>query len=148
MNVATTATNGFCTSCGAALQTGNRFCGKCGTAAIEPANLPVPTHPAPGVSSQAAVAATNHAGLSNYYQREFSMIESSGEQYQGKWNWAALLFGPLWALTKGLWVPALIAFVGAIFTGGIVGLIYGFIFAARGNYMYYRKVTRNVNPAY
>jgi len=76
------------------------------------------------------------------------MIESSGEQYQGKWNWAAFLFGALWALTKGLWVPALIAFVGAIFTYGLVGVIYWFIFGARGNYMYYRKVTRNVNPAY
>ena len=148
MNLTTTPPNGFCTRCGAALQIGDRFCGKCGTAAMGPTNLPIPTHTAPVAPSQPAVAARNYAGLSDYYQREFSMIESSGERYQGKWNWAAFLFGALWALTKGLWVPALIAFVGAIFTYGLVGVIYWFIFGARGNYMYYRKVTRNVNPAY
>lgn len=76
------------------------------------------------------------------------MIESSGESYQGKWNWAAFLFCPIWALAKGLWVPALICLIGAAFTGGIVGVVYWFIFGARGNYMYYRKVTRNLNPAY
>ena len=76
------------------------------------------------------------------------MIESSAERYQGKWNWAAFFFGGLWALSKGLWVPALIAIIGSFFTGGIVGLVYWIIFATRGNYMYYRKVARNENPAY
>ena len=147
MSTTTVAANAFCTSCGTALQNGNRFCGKCGASALGNANLPVPNS-APVVSSRPAISAANYTGLSEYYQREFSMIESSGERYQGKWNWAAFLFGGIWALTKGLWVPVLIAFIGSIFTGGIVGLIYWFIFGARGNYMYYRKVTRNLNPAY
>jgi hypothetical protein len=147
MSVTTLEATAFCTSCGKALQTGNRFCGKCGASANESANPPTPNS-APVASSQAAVSAANYVGLSDYYQREFSLIESSRERYQGKWNWSAFLFGGIWALTKGLWVPALIAFVGSIFTGGLVGLIYWFIFGARGNYMYYRKVTRNLNPAY
>lgn len=146
-NTTTVAANGFCTSCGTAIQNGNRFCGKCGTA--------LTTSPVPPVSSSMAVPspqvqiqATNFVGLSEYYQNEFRMIESSGERYQGKWNWAAFFFGAIWALTKGLWVPALICFVGSIFTGGIVGVIYWFIFGARGNYMHYRKITRGLNPAY
>ena len=142
MSATSAATNSFCTSCGTALQIGNRFCGKCGTSTT---GIP---NPAPILPRQSAVASVSYAGLSSYYEREFSMIESSGEKYQGSWNWAAFLFGGIWALTKGLWVPALIAFVGAMFTGGVIGVIYWFIFGARGNYMYYRKVTRNENPAY
>jgi hypothetical protein len=142
MNATTAATNGFCCSCGTALRIGNRFCGKCGTSATDIPNL------SPAVSVQPPVAITNYAGLSDYYRREFSMIESSGERYQGQWNWAAFLFAPFWALTKGLWVPALIAFVGALFTYGIFGVIYWFIFGVRGNYMYYRKIMRNLDAIY
>ncbi|MHB8753496.1 MAG: DUF2628 domain-containing protein [Candidatus Acidiferrales bacterium] len=137
--------NAFCTSCGAVIQNGTRFCGKCGNALAASA----------AAASSGAVAqpqvqkpAKNFVGLSEYYQSEFQMIESSAERYQGKWNWAAFFFGAIWALAKGLWVPALICVIGSIFTGGIIGVIYWFIFGARGNYMYYRKIDRGVNPAY
>jgi len=146
-NTTTVAANGFCTSCGTPLQNGNRFCGKCGAALTAGPAAPassIGAVPFPQVQKQG----TNFAWLSDYYQSDFRMIESSGERYQGKWNWAAFFFGAIWALTKGLWVPALICFVGSIFTGGIAGVIYWFIFGARGNYMYYRKVTRGLNPAY
>jgi hypothetical protein len=102
----------------------------------------------PAPPPQAQKHPVTFVGLSGYYQNEFRMIEGSGERYQGKWNWAAFFFGGIWALTKGLWVPALICFVGSIFTGGLVGVIYWFIFGARGNYMYYRKVAQNSNLAY
>lgn len=147
-NTTAVAANGFCTSCGTAIQDGNRFCGKCGTALTATSPAALISSPRPVPSLQAQKQATSFLGLSQYYQSEFRMIEGSGEHYQGKWNWAAFFLGAIWALTKGLWVPALICFVGAIFTGGVVGVIYWFIFGARGNYMFYRKVTRNLNPAY
>ena len=86
---------------------------------------------------QAAVS-----GLSPYYHEEFQKIEGTNESYKGKWNWAAFFFGAIWALTKGLWLPALICFIGSLLTGGILGIIYWFIFGARGNYMYFCKVVR------
>jgi hypothetical protein len=154
MNTGMALVNTFCTSCGGRLAVGSRFCGTCGTSIETPASInpstAVPSTGGPAVTPPArpVASATSCAGLSNYYRQEFAKIESSGERYQGKWNWAAFFFGALWALTKGLWVPALIAFVGSIFTGGIVGVIYWVVFAVRGNYMYYRKVARNVNPVY
>ena len=42
--------------------------------------------------------------LSLYYRDEFDKIYESNEKYKGKWNWAAFFFGPIWALTKGVWV--------------------------------------------
>jgi hypothetical protein len=78
-----------------------------------------------------------------YYQDEFQRIRESGEQYRGKWNWAAFCFGGFWALSKGLWKQLVIALVGSLFTWGIVGIIYCFVFGARGNYLYYCKVIKH-----
>jgi hypothetical protein len=84
--------------------------------------------------------------LSPYYQTEFQKIRDGGEVYRGKWNWAAFFSGGFWALSKGLWKAGLVAIVGSIFTAGIVGIIYWFIFGARGNYMYYRKIVKRQEP--
>jgi hypothetical protein len=89
--------------------------------------------------SNTAVTDREFSGFSPYYQQEFRQIRASGEAYKGKWNWAAFLFSAIWGLTKGLWLPSLICFVGAIFTGGFVGVVYWFVFGARGNYLYYCK---------
>ena len=48
-------------------------------------------------------------------------------------------------MSKGLWLPAVVCVFGALMTGGVVGIIYSFIFALRGNYMYYNKVVKNQN---
>ena len=40
-------------------------------------------------------------------------------------------------------VPSLIAIVGALFTGGLIGVIYWFIFGVRGNYMYFAKMVEH-----
>jgi hypothetical protein len=77
------------------------------------------------------------SGLPDYYRGEFQRMYESHEGYKGRWNWAALLFGPIWALTKGVWLGPLIALLGGLFTHGIVTLAYWFVFAARGNWMYY-----------
>src|ERR1700723_2192283 len=43
---------------------------------------------------------TDLSDLPPYYQEEFKKILESGETYKGKLNWAAFLFGLLWAMTK------------------------------------------------
>src|ERR1700722_20190446 len=85
-------------------------------------------------------------GLPPYYQNEFEQIRTSAEQYRGKWNWAAFFFGGFWAVNKGLWKSGLVSIVGSFFTFGIVGMIYWFIFGARGNYMYYSTVVKRREP--
>jgi len=84
-------------------------------------------------------------GLSAYYQQEFQKIHSSGETYRGKWNWAAFHLSGFWALIKGLWLSLVICLVIGVIAGSvtcgvgslIAGIIYMFVYGARGNYMYY-----------
>ena len=78
-----------------------------------------------------------------YYKEEFTRIYESDEEYQGKWNWAAFLFGPLWALFKGIWLASIICIVVSVITGGIAGIVYWFVFALRGNYLYYCSNVKN-----
>lgn len=79
----------------------------------------------------------NFSSLPPYYQREFQKIYNSNETYKGKFNIWAFLFGAIWALTKGCWLSALIAFVVSFLTAGVGGVIYWFIYGFRGTYMYY-----------
>jgi RNA polymerase subunit RPABC4/transcription elongation factor Spt4 len=123
-------TSSACRACGSVEFGGGQFCSKCGASQSQ---SPAISRPNPATSGR------DLAGFPVYYQQEFRKIESSGEAYKGKWNWAAFCFGGIWALTKGLWLPTLICFIGAIFTGGIVGVAFWFVFGARGNYMYYCK---------
>jgi hypothetical protein len=85
-------------------------------------------------------------GLSPYYQDEFQKMQTSGEQYRGKWNWAAFFFGGFWAISKGLWKPGLVSIAGGFLTAGLVAILYWFVFGARGNYMYYSKVVKRQEP--
>ena len=79
----------------------------------------------------------NFSNLSTYYMDEFTKMRESNEQYRGKWNWAAFFFGPLWALTKGVWLAPIICVIVSVITAGVGGIIYWFVFAFRGNYLYY-----------
>ncbi len=87
--------------------------------------------------ARCGAALVDLSGLSDYYWQEFRRIHESHEGYKGKWNWAAFLFGPIWALTKGIWLAPLIALAGGLLTHGLVMIAYWFVFAARGTYMYY-----------
>lgn len=161
----------FCTACGARASLSDRFCRVCGASMQAAAAVPVvwSTLRCPFCAEEIPAAArkcrfcgefldpalsvggarnASTAGLSIYYDDEFSKINASGESYKGRWNWAAFFFGALWALSKGLWLPALICFVGSIFTYGVVGIVYWFIFGARGNYMYYCKLARRRDIAF
>jgi len=79
----------------------------------------------------------NFSSLPPYYQREFQRIYDSGETYKGRFNIWAFLFGAIWALTKGCWLSAIIAFILSIITAGVGGFVWWFIYAFRGTYMYY-----------
>jgi hypothetical protein len=88
-------------------------------------------------TTQQNTAEVDFRGLTPYYQEEFRKIHESNESYKGKWNWAAFLFGAIWALTKGLWTSALTALIVTVVTGGLGGIVYWFVFGTRGNYIYY-----------
>jgi hypothetical protein len=97
---------------------------------------------AAGVGTAGAPTAVDFSGLSPYYRKEFQRIYDSNEQYKGKWNWAAFLFGPFWGLTKGLWLATIICVIAFVLTYGVAGIVYWFIFGFRGNYMYYCASTK------
>ena len=131
----------ICTTCGTRPLLGRAFCQGCGVGTRAEQELCL----ACGVRLKTLLAADTRGvpieadfpGLPDYYRQEFRQIHESNESYKGKWNWAAFFLGPLWALTKGVWLAPVICFVAAIFTWGIGGIAYWFIFGARGNYMYY-----------
>ncbi|MBQ1906915.1 MAG: DUF2628 domain-containing protein, partial [Firmicutes bacterium] len=86
---------------------------------------------------------TDFTGLSSYYQEKFTQILQSNETYTGGWNWCSFFFGVLWALSKGLWLSALVMFALSMISGGVLTLIIWFIYGFRGNYMYYSKYVKN-----
>lgn len=121
------ASQRFCQECGSTTRQNQEICVNCGVRLRRSQKQP-----------RANVRLnTDFSNLSPYYQKEFRKIYESGEKYKGKWNWAAFTFAAIWALTKGVWVAPLIALLGSVFTWGGVGVVYWFIFAIRGNYMYY-----------
>ena len=62
--------------------------------------------------------------------------------YKGKWNWAAFLFRRHLGSDEGSLAFSSDLFCVSIVTGGIGGVVYWIIFAARGNYMYYCAQTK------
>jgi RNA polymerase subunit RPABC4/transcription elongation factor Spt4 len=130
----------ICVNCGVRPLAGRNFCQECGVETKPNQEVCIKC----GVRLKTLISITedrtplkiDFSGLSQYYQDEFKKIYESGESYKGKWNWAAFFFGAIWALTKGVWLAPVICIV-ASFIHSIVGIIYWFIFGARGNYMYY-----------
>jgi uncharacterized protein DUF2628 len=144
-----------CPSCGAGVEVAPGRCRKCGTSIAAPAAAPVVAVAGSGFSAAAAAPALarpsappSFAGLSNYYQQEFSQIYNSNEKYKGRFNWAAFLFGPLWALSKGLYVNAIIAILVTLATGGFLGLVVAGVYGARGNYFYYSQFVNGKQLAF
>lgn len=138
----------FCGNCGQPMDATNKFCGKCGK--------PNSNREESTSFSESVVVQDNYINenrydncevdysyLSDYYQDEFNKITEYEEAYKGKWNWAAFLFGGLWALTKGLWLSAVVCIVLNIITSGIASFVYCVIYGFRGNYMYYNKIVKN-----
>ena len=122
----------YCQECGAQTDINQSQCAECG-ARIKSVKDVLETE----------VISGDFSRLKDYYREEFTKINESKEAYKGKWNWSAFIFGMFWAFTKGLWLSAIVCFVANFFTGGLVGIAYSFIYASRGNLMYYNSYTKD-----
>lgn len=81
--------------------------------------------------------------LSSYYQREFLQIFDSNEEYKGRWNWSAFLFGSIWTLSKGLWLTTFISLFLVALTFGFAAPIFWIMYGRRGNWIFYNKFVKN-----
>lgn len=118
-----------CKSCGAPLDGTDAVCRACGAAVSRD------PQPKPGISEIPP-------DLPEYYRSEFQKIRDSGEQYKGKWNWAAFFLGPIWAFSKGLREVVVVYVVAILFTFAISVVGYAIVFGLRGNYFYYAKLIK------
>lgn len=137
----------ICTSCGIKPLNAHNFCQHCG--AKTTAEQEVCTSCGVRVKSKASEKQTyrfknidsSYSSYPEYYQAEFSAIENSNEQYQGKFNWPSFLICPIWLVSKGMWQLALIVFATAFlpFIGMILNILICFLVGRKANYLYYRK---------
>lgn len=85
--------------------------------------------------------------LKAYYQRTFKEFDESNGTKTVKWNWAAAMFTPIWALTKGCNKNAILCVVvmvllGLVTTGAIWGPFFIY-YGCRGNWLFYKKFKEN-----
>lgn len=86
----------------------------------------------------------NLLSIDSYYRQEFEKIISSTENYKGKWNWWAFLFGSFWCFSKGLWPLALILLLSSWFftylsqgLGFLYIVVWSVIVGNRGTWFFY-----------
>ncbi len=138
----------ICKQCGADVDAGASGCQYCGCQVATPgqaikqfiqalpSQVQQPQH-ATAAAGAAEQVVPGFSELKPYYQWEFRRIFESQETYKGKWNWAAFFWGPLWALSKGLWLSGVIALVICFFSSGVLTIPVAIIYGLRGNYQYY-----------
>lgn len=86
-----------------------------------------------------------------YYRDEFTRMYESGETYRGQFNWAALIFGPFWALARDLpmvglgWLVASII-ISTLTSGTLwpLTLAYNIYFGIKANYLRYTAKFKGV----
>lgn len=137
----------ICINCGIKPENGNSFCQNCGSETNS--EQEICTNCGVRVNHSNKIASNNSSytnksftSYNEYYTNEFAGFEASNEQYQGKFNWAAFFFGPLWLLYKGMWQLGLILLGLSCFITidvFIIDLIVGILLARKANYLYYRK---------
>ena len=137
----------ICTSCGINPLNGHNYCQNCG--ATTTAEQEVCTSCGVRVSGKArnresskyTTSDSSYKSYSEYYQNEFSAIEKSNEEYQGKFNLVAFFFTTIWSLTKGMWQLAIIDAVIYLipFVGIPLSVVFGILVGRKANYLYYRK---------
>lgn len=137
----------ICTSCGIKPLNAHNFCQHCGSETTEEQEIctscgvRVNSKVNKKETSRFKNTGTSYSSYPQYYQAEFSAIENSNEQYQGKFNWPSFLICPIWLVSKGLWQLALIVCATALlpFFGMILNILFCFLVGRKANYLYYRK---------
>lgn len=137
----------ICTSCGIKPLNAHNFCQHCGAKTTEEQEIctscgvRVNIKESEKEPSRFKNTDSSYNSYPEYYQSEFSAIENSNEQYQGKFNWLSFLFTPIWLLSKGMWQLALVIIATAFFPfdGIILDVLIGFLVGRKANYLYYRK---------
>jgi len=152
----------FCDACGKPTLSGQVMCVECGSylaggaavvGAAVGAGSAYPGSAPRAVSSGLRFSASalpkladtpDASGLSWYYQQEFRQIYESGEQYKGRFNWAAFWFSPSWLLFRNLPLVGIIMFFASIVltvaTAGVAAFLflgYYVYVGFRGNYLRY-----------
>ncbi len=135
----------YCQECGAKTTEKQEICIKCGCK-LKSGSVQRPTFiNINGFgTNQKADLNLDFTDLDPYYQKEFTKIYESQEAYKGKFNGWACLFGSIWALTKGMWLPFVCCTILSLFTFGFGGIAYSFLIGFRGNYWYYCAHTKNI----
>ena len=129
----------FCQDCGVETSVKQELCTSCG---VRLRVHTVSNSPFGNVKGSGSMNTDfSSPNLSEYYQEEFNKILKSNEEYKGKFNWASFFFGTIWALTKGAWLNALVAFLVVVFTNGLLGIPMSIYYGFRGNYIYYKVYT-------
>lgn len=128
----------YCQNCGAPTKAEQEICTSCG---VRVSGVRINSRARGRESFGSTMGSFSYGSYSEYYQNEFSAIERSNEEYQGKFNWLAFLFTPIWLLTKGMWQLVLIVSVIYFFplVGVLVALVFCFLIGRKANYLYYRK---------
>lgn len=147
----------ICVKCGCRPNIGHSYCQECGSPTKEKQEVCIKCgcrltngYNSSSILNNLGIGSTDSTNynydfsdLPPYYQKEFNKIASSNEAYKGKFNGWAFLFGAVWALTKGCWLSAIIAFIVSVATAGVGGIIYWFIYGFRGTYIYYNAHVKN-----
>lgn len=147
----------ICVKCGCRPNIGHSYCQECGSPTKEKQEVCIKCgcrltngYNSSSILNNLGIGSTDSTNynydfsdLPSYYQKEFNKIASSNEAYKGKFNGWAFLFGAVWALTKGCWLSAIIAFIVSVATAGVGGIIYWFIYGFRGTYIYYNAHVKN-----
>ena len=105
-------------------------CKHCGSV-INKEKLDQTLHDMSGTTSTAA------EGLSDYYKDAFAKIDANNGGFTIVFNWAALLFGALWYLYKGLWVKGLLMILIGFMLAGLPFFFFWLYCALAGTYDYY-----------
>jgi hypothetical protein len=93
--------------------------------------------------SGTADTTAERTNLSDYYKNGFSKIDHNNGGFTVVFNWAALLFGALWYLYKGMWAKALIMIAIGFTLAGLPFLFFWIYCSIAGTYDYYLLTVKN-----